>query len=269
MSDDDPHSGTRTFGGGGNAYDAFMGRYAVPLAPLFADVAGVTAPQRGLDVGCGTGALTGELVTRLGAEQVAGCDPAPAQLAACRSRFPAVDLREAPAEALPFADDAFDVALAQLVIHFVGDPIRSVGEMTRVVRPGGRVGATVWDFEGGMQMLVQLWEAARSLDADAPSELILRPFGRAGELAALWRDAGLGDVREEVLTVETRYRDFEELWASVLGGVGPAGAYVTSLGEPERAALRDAYLERLGSPDGPFTLSATARAVVGSVPGSD
>ncbi|SOC52201.1 class I SAM-dependent methyltransferase [Ornithinimicrobium cerasi] len=262
---DDPHAGTRTFLAGGSAYDAFMGRYAVPLAPLLADAAGVSAPMRALDVGCGTGALTGELVTRLGADQVAGCDPAPAQLAACRERFPDVDLRAAPAESLPFDDGAFDVSLAQLVIHFVSDPVRSVGEMRRVVRPGGRVGACVWDFEGGMQLLVSLWEAVVELDAGAPSELILRPFGRAGELGSLFREAGLVDVREEVLAVESRYESFEELWSTVLLGVGPAGAYVTSLDEEGRAALRDAFHARIGLPGGAFSLSATARAVVGTV----
>lgn len=57
------------------AYDRFMGRYSVPLAPLFVDFAGVTHDGRVLDVGCGPGALTSELVLRLGPASVAAVDP--------------------------------------------------------------------------------------------------------------------------------------------------------------------------------------------------
>jgi ubiquinone/menaquinone biosynthesis C-methylase UbiE len=258
--------GTRSFVSGGNAYDAFMGRYAVLLAPLLADVAGVTLGQRALDVGCGTGALTAELVLRLGADHVAGCDPAPAQLATCRERHPDVDLRAAPAEALPWADETFDVALAQLVMHFVSDAEGAAGQMRRVVVPGGRVAVCVWDFEGGMQMLRAFWDAAVTVDPYSPDELFRMRFGRAGELSSLLVDAGLLEVREEELAVEVRYADFEELWSSLLLGVGPAGAHLVALPEVKRERLRTAYLQRLGTPVGAFTLKSVARAAVGSVP---
>lgn len=257
--------GTRTFTAGGDAYDAFMGRYAVLLAPLFADAAGVVAGQRGLDVGCGTGALTGELVRRLGNGRVAGCDPSPDQLRACRARHPDVDLRQAPAEALPYADGDFDVALAQLVVHFVSEPERAAREMRRVVGRAGRVAACVWDFEGGMQMLRAFWDAAAGVDPIAPDELQTMRFGRAGELSALLIDAGLTDVTEETLTVGTRYTGFDELWSTLLLGVGPAGSYVVGLPEERREVLRTAYLERLGAPRGAFDLGAVARVAVGTV----
>lgn len=257
--------GTRTFGAGGDAYDAFMGRYAVLLAPLLADAAGVGAGQHALDVGCGTGALTGELVRRLGAGRVAGCDPSPGQLQACRERHPDVDLRRAPAEQLPYADAEFDVALAQLVMHFVSEPERAAHEMRRVVAPHGQVAVCVWDFQGGMQMLRSFWDAALTVDPTAPDELHTLRFGRAGELSTLLEDAGLTHVREQTLTVQARYTGFEELWATLLLGVGPAGAYTVGLGEPRQAELRTAYRARLGRPPGPFALTAVARAAVGTV----
>src|SRR5690606_28102744 len=130
--------------------------------------AGVTGGQRVLDVGCGTGALTVELARIAGAESVAGCDPSPALLAACRDRLPDADLREGRAEVLPFDDDAFDTALAQLVFHFVSDPERAARELRRVVRPGGRVALCVWDFEGGMELFRAFWGAVVALDPDAP-----------------------------------------------------------------------------------------------------
>ncbi len=258
--------GAASFTAGGEAYDAFMGRYAVLLAPLLADLAGVTAGQRALDVGCGTGALTAELVRRLGADRVAGCDPAPAQLATARTRLAGVDLRQAAAEHLPWADDAFDVALAQLVLHFTSDAERSVAQMRRVVVPGGRVAACVWDFEGGMQMLRAFWDAALTVDPCAPDELLTMRFGRTGELTALLAAAGLTDVAEVPLTVHAHYADVEELWSTLLLGIGPAGAHLLSLPRDRQDRLRTAYLERLGHPQGPFTLSSVARAAVGTVP---
>lgn len=260
-----PAEGTRSFTAGGDAYDAFMGRYAVLLAPLLADLAGVQPGQRALDVGCGTGALTVELARRLGADRVAGCDPSPSQLEACRARLPGVDLRDAPAEELPWPDASFDVATAQLVLHFTSDPERAVAQMARVVVPGGRVAACVWDFEGGMQMLRAFWDAALTVDPAAPDELVTMRFGRAGELSALLARAGLVDVVEEPLTVRRRYADVDELWSTLLLGVGPAGAHLVALPAREQARLRDAYEERLGRPEGPLVLTSVARAVVGTV----
>lgn len=257
---------TAHFERGGNAYDAFMGRYAVLLAPLFADFAEVRQGQRALDVGCGTGALTAELVRRLGSDSVVGCDPAAPQLQACAAKYPELDLHEAAAEQLPFADDSFDIALAQLVMHFTTDAELATAEMRRAVRPGGQLAACVWDYDGGMQMLRAFWDAALTVDPRSPNELLKMRFGRAGELTELFSDAGLTDMREDELTVETRYTDFDELWSTLLLGVGPSGAHLVALSHEQQETLRTAYLDRLGHPDGPFTLGSVARAVVGTVP---
>ena len=103
-----------------------------------------------LDVGCGPGALTAELLRRLDPGDVAAVDPSEPFVAAARSRHPGVDVRQAAAESLPFDDGAFDAALAQLVVHFMADPLRGIGEMARVTRPGGAVAACVWDHGGGI-----------------------------------------------------------------------------------------------------------------------
>lgn len=258
--------GTRTFQAGAEAYDTFMGRYSQALAPAFADIARITAGDRVLDVGCGPGALTGELVRRVGADRVAACDPAPGFVAACRERYPGVDLREGRAEALPFGAEAFDIAYAQLVFHFVSDPSLAARELRRVVCPGGRVAVCVWDFQGGMEMLRAFWDLAVSLDPAALDELNAMRFGRSGELRALLVDAGLRDVTEDMLTVSSDYADFDELWSSFRLGVGRAGAYVVRQPPDRQAALRAGYFERLGSPAGAFRLGAVARGAVGTVP---
>ena len=250
----------------GDAYDRFMGRYSRELAPVFADFAGVEAGQRILDVGCGSGVLTEELARRLGTDHVAGADPSPL-LDACAQRVPGADLKPASAESLPWPDDSFDAALAQLVVHFMDDPAAGAAEMQRVTRREGVVAACTWDFGGGgMSMLGLFWQSVRSFDPGAASET--SPFGQLDRLEALWRESGLADVEAEGLEVSTKYENFYELWGAFLLGVGPAGQYALALPPERRAAVREEYFRRLGEPSGSFTLEARAWAVRGVVPGS-
>ncbi len=247
-----------------SAYQRFMGRYSDKLSHEFARAAGVGPGQHVIDVGCGSGALTVVLAEIVGAENVAGVDPSEPFVAEARTRVPGADLRVGPAESLPFEDASFDAALSQLVFHFVQDPAQSVAEMRRVTRPGGRVAACVWDMTGGMTMLRSYWDAAREAGATGPDE-IERFGGRPGQVAQLWRDAGLRDVVDESLTVSADYEDFDELWTSFLGAAGPVGAHAVSLDEQQAAAVSAALHRRVGSPDGPFTLTASAWYAAGVV----
>ena len=111
-------------------YDRFMGRYSIPLAERFADFAGVAAGSQVVDVGCGPGALTHELVDRLGPDAVSAVDPSESFVAAATERLPGVTVQRAAAEHLPFEDGRFDAALAQLVVHFMADPVAGLREMS-------------------------------------------------------------------------------------------------------------------------------------------
>lgn len=244
---------------GAEAYDRFMGRYSVPLSPLLADLAGVSAGQQVLDLGCGPGALLAELAARVGESAVSAIDPSESLVAAAAERFPAADVRLARAEHLPFADDAFDATLAQLVVHFMDDPRVGVREMRRVTRSGGAVAATVWDFTSGGPLNL-FWQAAQALDPDAPGE-VSRMGSRPGQLAALFVEAGLTDVEEHVLTVEVVHPSFEEWWEPYTLGIGPAGAHVAGLDDAGRDRLRDACRRLL--PPAPFTVTARAWAARG------
>jgi SAM-dependent methyltransferase len=251
-----------SFSAGADAYDRFMGRYSGPLAPRLADFAGIAAGRKVLDVGCGPGALTAELVARLGADAVTAVDPTEPFVAAARGRHPGVDVRRAAAEDLPFADAEFDAALAQLVVHFMADPVAGLREMARVTRPGGVVAACVWDHAGGQGPLSAYWEAVRALDPGAEDERGLAG-AREGEMARLLRAAGLRDVEEDALSVAVEHPTFEEWWEPFTLGIGPAGRYVTGLDEPRRDRLRERCREML--PAAPFVLSArawTARGLV-------
>ncbi|WP_210440528.1 class I SAM-dependent methyltransferase [Nocardioides xinjiangensis] len=249
-----------TFEVPGDAYDRFMGRYSQPLAAGLADWLEVTTGQEAVDVGCGPGALTRHLVARLGADHVRAVDPSESFVAACRERFPGVDVRHGVAEALPFEDDSCDVAAACLVVHFMSDPVAGVGEMRRVTRPGGWVGATVWDLAGGRAPTWPLWEAVAGLDPRHGAERE-RPGGSRDGLVAIVEAAGLREVESLELPVTVTHPSFEEWWEPYLHGVGPAAEVVHDVGPDGRERLEAALRRRLGA--GPFELTAVAHAVRG------
>ena len=249
-----------TFSVPAEAYDRYMGRYSVLLAPSFADFAGIAAGQRVLDVGCGPGALTGELVRRLGVERVAAVDPSESFVGAIEVRYPGVLVERAAAERIPFADDGFDAAVAQLVVHFMPEPVSGLQEMGRVTRPGGVVAACVWDHAGGETPIGAFWAAARELDPSAIGEAHL-PGARPGHLVELLRAAGLREVEETVLAVSLEHESFEDWWEPLTLGVGPAGAYTASLEPNRRAALRERCRELIAA--SPLIVAARAWAARG------
>jgi ubiquinone/menaquinone biosynthesis C-methylase UbiE len=246
-------------------YEGRIGRYGPGLAAALLRAAGVRAGQRALDVGCGGGALTAPLAELLGPANVAAIDPDGAAVAACRTRLPGIDVRVAGAEALPFSDDEFDAVLAQLVVSFMSDAHAGVREMRRVTRRGGVVATCVWDFAAGMTLLRTFWDSAIALDAAAASrdQAKTRSFATPGELSALWRSAGLENVATGKLCAGAGYSDFEDLWGPLVAPDGSPGAYYAELETRHREALRREVMRRLGSPAGPFRLTARAWYVRG------
>lgn len=243
-----------------DAYDRFMGRYSVKLAPRLADLADLEVGQRVLDVGCGPGALTEELVGRLGPGDVTAVDPSETFVAAARERLPGVTVERASAERLPFPDHSFDAALAQLVVHFMSDPVAGLREMARVTRTGGVVATCVWDHAGGKGPLSVFWEAVHVLDPGVPDESRLAG-AREGHLRELLEAAGLRDVEDTQLTVSVEHPTFEDWWEPFTLGVGPAGGYAASLDPERQARLRELCRTRL--PGVPLVITARAWAARG------
>lgn len=239
-------------------YTRFMGRYAEPLAAVFAAFAGIRAGDKVLDVGCGPGALTAHLV-KVGAD-VAAIDPSPPFVGAIRVRFPDVDVRRGTAEELPYDTACFDAALAQLVVHFMTDPVAGLRQMARVTRHGGVVAACVWDGPTGA--LAPFWDAVHVIDPDVEDEA-LRSGARKGHLTELFETAELRDVEEDSISVDVVHPTFAQWWEPYTYGVGPAGDYVARLDDEGRERLESVARERLGG--GPFTVTATAWAARGTV----
>jgi SAM-dependent methyltransferase len=255
---------TFNFAVAGEKYDRFMGRYLPTLSVSFADAAGVHAGMSVLDVGCGPGGLTQELVTRVGADAVAAIDPSAPFVDAARHRNPGVDVREGGAEELPFEDDSFDAALASLVVPFMQDAEAGIREMARVTKPGGTVAACMWDVLGGMTMLRVMREASLAVVPDRPVTPPLRGT-REGDLGELLRGQGLADVEESSISASADYEDFDDWWEPFTYGIGPHSGSLMSLAEEQRDAIREHCRKALGTPTGPFTLPAQAWFARGTV----
>lgn len=247
------------------AYDQFMGRYSGMLAPRFADFAGIEAGANCLDVGCGPGALTAELARRTRAERVAAVDPAAQFVESCRARVPGADVRRGTAEQLPFDDASFDVALSQLVVAFMRDADAAVGELRRVVRPGGVVAVCMWAEGEQMQLLHLFWEAAAAVGVDLGASDANMRYRKRDELESLLRRGGLERVEVGQLSVESRYGSFDELWESLGTAAGLVRGFVQRLDDEQRLVLRAELLRLLDRPAAGFSLSAEAWAVRGQV----
>jgi SAM-dependent methyltransferase len=253
----------------GEVYEPYVGRWSRLVAAEFLGRLGVPAGGRWLDVGCGTGALSGAILDRCAPASVLGVDPSEGFLAYARRGVadPRAGFRRGDARALPVGDAGFDAVVSGLVLNFVPDPSRAAGEMRRAAKPGGTVAAYVWDYAEGMGMMRRFWDAAVALDPGAleQDEGQRFPVCRPGPLRALFEAAGLRGVAVAAVEVPTVFRDFDDYWTPFLGGGAPAPAYYMSLDESRRAALREGLRASLPTgPDGSIRLSARAWAVQGS-----
>ena len=250
-------------------YERFMGRWSRLLAPKYIAFAGVKNGDRVLDVGTGTGSLASALETTMTSSEIVGIDPsegfinyAKKNAKSGRARFEVGD-----AQALRFPDASFDQTMALLVMNFVPDHNKAIGEMRRVTRPQGVVSACVWDYNAGMQMLRFFWDEAVALDpAIEPKDERHMKLSREGQLGELWKKAGLVNVQEKPLAIDQTYASFDDYWGPFLRGAGPGGAYVVSLSEERRRQL-EVRMRLLGNrEDGAFVLEARAWCVRGEVP---
>ncbi|MFL5760357.1 MAG: class I SAM-dependent methyltransferase [Thermomicrobiales bacterium] len=256
--------------GNAEAYEAYMGRWSRPAADAFLAWLAPSAGRRWLDVGCGTGALTQAILVAADPGEVLGVDPSADFIGSARARIadPRVRFAVGDARALPMTNDNYDVVVAGLVLNFVPEPAVAVAEMVRVARPGGIVGAYVWDYAGAMQMVRTFWQAAIALDPAAAAWDQGRqfPICEPEPLSTLFRATGLGTVAVEAIDEPTTFRDFDDYWRPhLLGGSGNAQRYVASLGETQRAQLRDRLQATLPiASDGSISLIARAWAVRGT-----
>ena len=233
----------------GDAYEGYMGRWSRPLARRFVEWLDLRHGADWLEVGCGTGALTSAICELAEPASITACDPSDSFVAHARRalRDRRVSFVVAGSDALPGGPEAFDCVASGLVLNLVADPARAVGLMKDRLRRGGMLAAYVWDYRGGIEFLRVLWDQAVALDAAAAEldEGRRFPICNPDSLTALLAGAGLRNVSVTSLEIPTPFRDFGDFWAPFLRGTGPAPAYVASLSEAQRSALRERLASRL------------------------
>jgi SAM-dependent methyltransferase len=254
----------------GDPYELYVGRWSRQVAPLFLRWLQAPAGLRWLDLGCGTGALATAILDGCSPASVVGVEPSEGFLQKAKERLGTrMHLLTGNAAEIPLEAASVDMCVSALVLNFVPEPARALAEMRRVTAPAGTIAGYVWDYAGQMQLMRHFWDAARQLDpAAAPLDEGLRfPLCRPQALGALFSEAGLTGVRTEAIEIPTLFRDFDDYWRPFLGGQGPAPAYLMSLSEPHREAVRELLQERLAPAAGQaIELVARSWAVRGTVP---
>jgi len=254
------------------AYERFMGRWSRLLAPRLVDFTGLPQEGRMLDIGSGTGTLAFAIAERNRRARVLGIDPSKEYVAYAMARNPFPDQASfavGDAQELHYPDASFDATVSLLVFNFIPNPAKTLFEIRRVTKPGGKVSAAVWDYGEGMRMLRTFWDAAVQIDPAAEKiDEKHMPLCRAGELSALWKQSGLEDVSEQSIDIRTTFESFLDFWEPFLLGQGPAGSYVRRLNDDKLQALRDEIDRRLPLPgqSAPLILPARAWSVRGTVP---
>jgi SAM-dependent methyltransferase len=255
---------------GGDDYERYVGRWSRPVAERFLDWLAVPAERNWVDVGCGTGALSGTILERSQPAAVVGVDPAPAfvthasiTLPDARARFVA-----GSASALPIEDGWAQAVVSGLVLNFIANLRPALDEMIRVSTPGALIGGYVWDYAGEMQLIRRFWQAAIELDPAAieADEGARFPICTPGPLRRAFEAVGLREVDVRSIDVPTVFRDFDDYWTPFLSGVGPAPGYAVALGEEPQMRVRERLRATLPvERDGSISLVARAWAVRGRV----
>ncbi len=253
----------------GDAYERYVGRWSRQVAPVFLKWFHASPGQRWLDVGCGTGALCAAILEHGSPASVTGVEPSEGFLETARKTLSSQAVFYAGnATAIPLEDASVDVVVSGLVLNFVPDQPAALKEMIRVTADGGMIGAYVWDYAEGMELMRYFWDAALGLNPEASSvdESARFPLCRPEALTDLFTRAGLQTVAVTLIDIPTPFESFDDYWQPFMGAQGPAPAYAMSLGEADRARLREAIFDRLPiQPDGSILLTARAWAVRSTV----
>ena len=256
----------------GDRYEPYVGRWSRLVAHEFLDWLACPGGGRWLDVGCGTGALSETILTRAEPAEVQGIDASAEFVKYANGRIEDArfEARVADTRTIPFDGATFDATVCGLVLNFLPDQGGVIQEFRRVTRPGGRIGAYVWDYTGAMQMMRYFWDAAADIDPRAREHDEGERFHDIASmkgLGSLFEVAALDDIRTRSIDVPTIFRDFDDYWVPFLGGQGAAPAYLMTLEDAARAELRELLRMRLPvEEDGTIRLTARAWAVRGTVP---
>ncbi len=256
---------------GGELYDSYVGRWSRLVAQEFVVGLGIPPGADWLDLGCGTGNLTAAILAQANPHSVLGVDPSSDMLAVAQTRVqdPRVRFVVGNAHQIDTPDCSIDALVSGLVLNFIPDLTAAMSEMQRVIKPGGVLAAYVWDYADKMQLMRYFWDAVIELfpQDSANDEAKRSPICQPQRLEDLFKNVGLESVQVQNIDVPTPFRDFDEYWSPFLRGHFPAPRYAMSLGETNRAALREHIRAALPiQADGSIPLIARAWAIRGTRP---
>jgi len=255
----------------GSTYEEFMGRWSRPVAGEFVRWLDAEPGGHWLDVGTGTGALAAAICAVAHPASVVACDPSAPFVESARQVLvdPRVTFEVAGVGNLPRRKGGYDAIVSGIALNFFPDLNLAIEEQLRAVRPGGLVGAYVWDYAEGMEFLRHFWDAATTVEPKAAEmdEGRRFPICNLEALESLFDSAGADRVRVAPVIAPTVFHSFEDYWHPLLGGTGPAPSLVSSLAEEQRRELEAELRRRLPiQDDGHIDLQARAWAVVGHRP---
>jgi len=233
-------------------WDRWWDDFPLPVWDAVLDAVSLETGMQVLDVGCGSGGLLRHLAGR--GFVVAGADPAEGMRE--RARAGGIDVRDATAEELPWADGTFDLTIAVNALQLADDTLTGVREMARVTAPGGHVAVANW-AEGSLNELEVIERAMALADGDEvhDDDALRRPGG----LHRLLVDGGLHDVRSDLTAVPWVAADDDALVSGILFGEDPAtmASYAPTVLDAARSFRRG---------DGSYRLINHFRHAIGCTP---
>lgn len=250
----------------GEGYERQMGRWSRRVGEQFLQWLALPPDLAWLDVGCGNGAFTEVLVQQCRPSGVHGIDPSEGQLSFARDRQTtgSAEFRQGDAQALPYQDNMFDVAVMALAINLIPDPARAVAEMKRVVRPGGMVATYMWDINGGGFTMEPIRRALSEMGTETP--FFGAEFTEQDGMRGLWQSAGLSAVEMRRIETSLSFDDFDDFWSSNLRLPNTVSKAVNTLSENEVGQLKARLGEQLPTDDqGRIVYSAHVNAAKGTV----
>ena len=241
-----------------STYDLVVGAITARVGEELLDDVGCGPGTRLLDLGCGPGTITAAAAAR--GARATGIDLAAGMLALGRERHPHIELVEGDAEALPFADGAFDALVGGFILNHLPAVETAVAEVARVLAPGGRMAVAVWQRPERNRLLGELTAAVR--DAGVPVRGGLPdgpdPYRLADPAAmeALLAAAGAASAAARPFTLVHEAAGAEELWDGLLGGTARISTVLDAQPPEVRDRVRAAFTARVAPSGGPVALEA-------------
>jgi ubiquinone/menaquinone biosynthesis C-methylase UbiE len=249
-------------------YNEFMGKWSSIVAKEFINWLireNNFEQKKWLDVGCGTGALSFEILKKTKPLSVVGIDPSKEYLPK-KTQFENSTFLVGSAENHQFRNSEFDIIVSALALNFMTNKENSIRKILKILKPGGTFALYVWDYAEKMEFLRYFWNAVVQENPESVKfdEAQLFPICNRDKLKKLFIDCGIKEIFENDIVIETKFDNFDQYWNSFLGGQGPAGQYILSIEEKRRNDIKSYLKESIPiSKDGSINLIARAFAIKG------